>query len=204
MPSLYFNQMALSRQKLRKQLLSFPPRIDGKYSDVEMTQLRAYLAFCHSEIEIYLEMQALRSLVKIKNQWIASGKISKSAISLMAYCQIGVASIPDDPTMIGKKSKISYLVNAAISSHEYTIRSNHGIRKKNFGRLFVPLGLQPEDMPEPLLIQLESFGSKRGGLVHNKSSVSISNLNDPFSVEDVQLDQLMAELKSFDSTLSCL
>ena len=42
------------------------------------------------------------------------------------------------------------------------IKKNHGIKAKNISDMFVPLGIDKEDIDGALLAALDSFGANRG------------------------------------------
>jgi hypothetical protein len=91
-----------------------------------------------------------------------------------------------------------------VATQKREVRKNHGIKRNNFGQLFVPLGLDMSIVPEPLLIQLDGLGERRGDLIHTTESLSLAHIRDPFSDEASDVMQLLNELQGFDSFLSKL
>lgn len=62
----------------------------------------------------------------------------------------------------------------------------------------MPLGFQPSDFSEILLLKLESLGKSRGEIAHKRSKISIPNIRDPFDDELKEVLELIEELEGFD------
>lgn len=204
MPSRIYTRLKRSCDELKSEFLSFSPRIDGRYTMSELKMCRAYIAFVHAEVEHYLEEIAIKALDRGLSNWTTKQRISKSIAALFIYRHPSEIVIPDNPADLPSKNRINELTYRVIATQKYEIRQNHGIKRKNFGRLFVPIGLDMSIVPEPLLIQLDGLGERRGDLVHTTERSSLARIRDPFSDEASDVQQLLTELQNFDQFLSKL
>lgn len=204
MPSRSFSKLKKSCDDLKSEFLNFSLRIDGKYTNRELKLCRAYIAFSHAEVEHYLEELAIHALDRGLRNWNQNQRISKSIAALFIYRHSSEIVIPDNPSDLANKNRLNEITHRVVATQKHEIRQNHGIKRKNFGGLFVPLGLDPSIVPEPLLIQLYGLGQRRGGLVHTTESLSLARIRDPFSDEASDVQQLLVELQGFDKLLSKL
>lgn len=198
MPSQPFSILRRNIAELERQFLNFEKRGDGRYTRHELTQCRAFITFCHSEVEIYLETMALRAVDRAEKKWQNKGKIINAAAAMVAYRGIKEVSLPDDPTNQAGRNRFSTIIGGAIAAHRASIRRNHGIKRKDIAELYIPLGLDPTQFSETLLIQLDKLGSRRGDHVHQSSKVSLPNIRDPFDDEQKDIHFLLADLEAFD------
>lgn len=198
MPSREFASLRKNVEILRKQFLTFGKRTDGAYTRHELMQCRAFIAFCHAEVEIYLEEMCSRIVDNAEKHWRRSNRVTNAIAAMLAYRVGKDVALPDNPADQGRKSKFETLVGRAISAQKGAIKGNHGIKPKNLAELFIPVGLRPEQFEESLLIQLKILGERRGDQVHLNSQVSLPNIRDPFDDELRDIEFLVAEIEPFD------
>lgn len=198
MPSQPFGNLKKNVAELERQFLNFDKRGDGRYTRHELTQCRAFIAFCHSEVEIYLETMAQRVVDRAEKAWQKRGQVVNATAAIVAYRGIKEVSLPDDPTNQGAKSRFSTIICGAIAAHKAAIRRNNGIKRKDIAELYIPLGIDPTKFSETLLIQLDKLGSRRGDHVHQSSKVSLPKIRDPFDDELKDIHFLLVELQAFD------
>lgn len=146
----------------------------------------------------------MRVLKRAEKKWDEKKRMSKVIAGLLAYRNNKSINLPENPHEQGKKSRLDYLIKQSIHFHRSSISRNHGVKPKNISELFLPLGLDPDNIEEALTIQLANFGKRRGALVHSSSQVSLPNVRDPFDDELSDVEFLLEELKKFDSVVRLL
>ena len=198
MPSREYRALRKNTGSLRGQFLNFQKRLDGRYSVHELTQCRAFITFCHAEVEIYLETVASRIVDAAENHWRRHGRVTNAVAAMLAYRSQKQLALPENPIEQGSKSKFETLVGDAISAQRSAIKGNHGIKPKNLSELYIPIGMSPDQFDEALLIQLKSLGQRRGEHVHQNSQVSLPKVRDPFDDELKDIDFLVDEIQAFD------
>lgn len=203
MKSKEFFELETAIFELKTHFLSFPARPDGDYLPEELLSCRAYIAFVHAEIEFYLEEVALRRLRQAVEKWKNRAEAGRVIAAVLAYKSEKVA-VSDRIKELPAAKRLDSIIHQACASHIETIKLNNGIKQINFSQIFVPIGVDPDGINEVLVSELESFGSKRGDLVHVGHEISIQSLRDPFTVEERQIKQLLTELGEFDRSLRAL
>ncbi|WP_299919507.1 HEPN domain-containing protein [uncultured Roseobacter sp.] len=204
MPSREYGTLRKNVGNLRGQFLNFQKRLDGSYSVHELTQCRAFITFCHAEVEIYLETVASKIVTAAERHWHRHGRVTNAVAAMLAYRSQKQLSLPDNPTEQGRKSKFETLVGNAISAQRSAIKGNHGIMPKNISELYLPIGMTPNQFDEALLIQLKNLGKRRGDHVHQNSQVSLPKVRDPFDDELQDIEFLVDEIEAFDLLASGL
>lgn len=198
MPSREYGTLRKNIGGLRGQFLNFQKRLDGDYSVHELTQCRAFITFCHAEVEIYLETVASKIVNAAERHWRRHGRVTNAVAAMLAYRSQKQLNLPDNPIEQGRKSKFETLVGNAISAQRSAIKSNHGIMPKNISELYLPIGMTPDQFDEALLIQLKNLGERRGDHVHQNSQVSLPKVRDPFDDELQDIEFLVDEIEAFD------
>ena len=198
MPSREFNQLKRNTVQLKAEFLGFSKRTDGRYTRSELMRCRAFIAFTHAEVEHYLELIALKVLDRAEAKWDDRETVSKVVAGLLAFRQPRDIDVPGNPMQQADNKKLPSLIKEAFARQRSIVSANNGLKAKNLSELYIPLGIKPEDIEEALVIQLENFGSLRGGLVHNNAEVSLPRLRDPFDDEYRDVEYLIDELERFD------
>jgi len=199
LPSKEYTTLKRNTLGLKKQFLNFEKRLDGNYTDYELTQCRTFIAFCHAEVEIYLESMSTRAIERAEKHWQRFGRTTNAISAMLAYRSSSNVSLPDSPNEQAKKNRFVSLVPKAIAVHKGVIRGNHGIGPKNLAELFIPVGMRPEQFDEPLLIQMKNLAERRGDVVHQSSQVSLPKIRDPFADELNDIEFLIGDIEPFDA-----
>ena len=202
MPSRFYGALQRNVAELERQFLAFGKRQDGGYTSNELYQCRAYIAFYHSEVEFYLESLALNIISKAEKKWKTKGSVTNAIAAMIAYRAAKEISLPDCPASQSPKKQFSAIVQNAIAAQKIAVSRNHGIGRKNLAELFIPIGMRPSQFDEPLLIQLDALGQRRGDHVHQGSKVSLPKVRDPFDDERSDIQFLLIELIGFDETVA--
>lgn len=203
MPSREYGALRKNIDNLRGQFLNFDKRLDGRYSVHELTQCRAFITFCHAEVEIYLETMANKVVDAAERHWRRHSRVTNAVAAMMAYRISKEMTLPENPAEQGRSS-FKTLVGKAISNQRSSIKRNNGIKPKNLSELYLPIGMNPEHFDETLLIQLKSLGERRGDHVHQNSQVSLPKVRDPFDDELQDIEFLVTEMAAFDLLVSQL
>ena len=198
MPSKDYATLTKNITGLKKQFLNFEKRLNGEYTSYELTQCRAFIAFSHAEVEIYLETMSTRVVDSAEKHWQRHSRATNAIAAMLAYRSQKECILPENPTEQGPKTRFESLVAKAIAAQKSVIRANHGIKPKNLTELFIPIGMRPDQFDEALLIQMKNLGERRGDHVHQNSQVSLPNKRDPFDDELRDIEFLMREIEPFD------
>lgn len=201
MPTTEYNHLCKNIAKITRGFLNFDKRSDGNYSWQELMLCRAFISFCHAEFEHYLEQSCLRVILKAENHWQKHGNPTTAIAALLAYRMPKPGTLPAKPSEQGSGNRLATLIGNVIASQRMVVSGNHGIKPANISQLFMPLGVNPNQVPTSLEIQLEEFGKKRGDQVHQSTSVSLRKIRDPFDDELKDVNYLLAELLTFDAAL---
>jgi hypothetical protein len=202
--SAELNNLTANVRQLVDTFLNYKSNVNGKYTKKQLLQCRSYITFGHAEIEHYFETVGLRVLDRALDKWNAKGRIDRVIGCLLAFRQKEVVAVPDDITQPKGHQKISTIIHKAAAAHRNIIRTNNGIKPTNFSDIFTPLGVDDSHVASAFMIQLNNIGTSRGLLAHTSGSVSLQNLRDPITVEKVEIDYLLMEIKKFDSILTTL
>ena len=203
MPSREYSALKRNVDALKGQFLNFGKRTDVEYTRYELTQCRAFVAFCHAEVENYLEEIASKIVSKAEKYWKENDRVTNAIAAMLVYRLPKEVSVPDDPTDQNKSKTVDTIISQAISNQKQVIQRNNGIKSQNLSDLFIPIGMRTEQFEGPLVIQLENLGERRGDQVHKNSQVSLSNLRDPF-IELTDIETLISEIEAFDQVVKSL
>lgn len=204
MPTREYNWLSKGVRELERNFLSFQKRTDGSYTNSELLNCRAFIAFCHAEVEDYFESLSRRVVESAERQWKRTGRTSNVISALLAYRGASDVVIPENPVEQAGRSKFSSLIGAAIAAQKSAITANHGVKPKNISEMFIPLGVDVDSIDTNLMIQLRNFGRIRGDQVHSGSRVSLTKIRDPFDDELRDVNFLLADLKDFDTIVQQL
>ncbi len=199
-----------ARLKTLEVALLPPLNPTGEYSDFDRIGTAAYRVLVHAEIESYLEDRALEIAHHAHRAW-KLGVVTRPLLALLAFSGHEMALpprtlSPPQPTQAKTWSdhiEVDNKVQCALTTYNHEVRvNNHGIREANLLRLLLPIGISPAKLDPMLLVQLDSYGAKRGEVAHS-SLTSVKQALDPQTeVSDVQ--QLLAEIDKLDDELSNL
>lgn len=169
-------------KKLEKMLPKYDPF--GNYSFLQQTKIRGYKVFVHAEFETYFEDIVTAKLEVSSQIWIATKQSTNVLLAIVTYSEY-------------KKDLDNFndTVLRAIKNHRDTVKSNHGIKDKNLKDIFIPIGLDFNDVSPTLLNSLNSFGGERGSVVHKSitTTVTLDPRNEKFKVSNI-----LQELALFD------
>ena len=188
-------------KKLREVYL--PPHFSptGAYKDSAYEKVRAYKVLVHAEIEYYFEETALIIASKAYKRWQTNKKASLPLLSLAVYYGGQYPQVPDTRTGNHSEEDLTFRIDKAYEEYNHLIRANnHGIRSKNIFSMFLPLGIELDDIDENMLIALDNFGRDRGSIAHSTRASTLTTPDDALNT----VVNLMTYIEAFDLQLSAL
>jgi len=130
-------------------------------NDCDYDQIRAYIALCHAEFESYLEQHATDVVDKALLLWTNGRKPTLPLIALFAHFE-----------HIEKNDNTTQKIHMITSRFKRgVIKQNNGIKSENIRKLFVPIGVDFDEIDSAWTSTLDSYGAKRGETVHMSAKV---------------------------------
>jgi hypothetical protein len=172
--SLRYRTLCHNLSRIRRNHLGFSPRLNGDYTNRELSEGAAYTVFAHGEFEAFLEDWATDILNRIVSRGF--GTAASPRMAHLAGCASSFAvpgGIPGGdgwPTFFGQ----------AAAAHRNAIRGNHGIAERHICRLLIPLGFDVTLIDSILISDLSSFASIRGDHAHLSVRSHLGQRFDPF------------------------
>ena len=202
--------ISMKLRLLRKQVevlrtTFLPTQFDplGVYPNSKRVQshARAFVVFCHAEIESYLEEWARDIAAASEHVWNASRRTTEPLLFLHAtLCdRIAVPSGLDGGAAKDCPQRLSDASVKLFQQYYKRINENHGIKEPNVLSLFGPLGVPGLVLAGTLLPNLDSFGALRGEHAHH-SARNIINVLDP-ETEYNAVQTILSDLEDLDEWL---
>lgn len=189
------------RERFKQLELAFLPSSfspTGDYADDRVFEhARAYKVMTHAELEYYFEEIAKSIAKKAIDEW-KNNHATKALVALVAYYPGTFDPIPDLAKGNNAQKTLDMRINDALTSYyRYVQSENHGIKEKNILHLFLPLGIQIDEIPPDLLIFANNYGSKRGEIAHSTRTQNILQPED--AKKDA--DEILKYVQQFDGLL---
>jgi hypothetical protein len=206
-PSNRFIELNARLVELRQNLLPDKFSATGDYTDREMDCARGYRLLAHAEVESYLEDVSRETVTNAIRDWKKSGITSKPLIAFLAayhssWCtgdQINNEQIIKiAKSRVNIKESVNKVIDLAQIQFLQRIKDNHGIKEINFYVLVLPTGIDPSELDETWIANLNNFGSLRGDVAHqSKKATSAINPKDEFEL----VGKILAGLEDLDKRL---
>lgn len=180
--------------RLAQTFLPLAKKIEpAAYTDVELTQAKAYLVFAHAELEDYFET-ACRAKAQRTFDAVCAGDVNLAAMSLLSHygekmsIVTELAKFKDRHTELVKDFKQPGLTvtrallekfSKALSAFTEQCRKNNGVKEANLLPMILPLGINPLTIDPTWLAELNAFGVDRGAHAHRSLS-AVQQIADPF------------------------
>lgn len=153
--------------KLGKALLPRNYSPTGNYKESTYERVRGFKLLVHAELEYYFEELVKAMMENAKTKWYNNGEATKTLVALVAYCDTQFHAIPDKVNDQHAKEDLEFRIKKAFQTqYEYIQAKNHGIKENNTIALFLPVGVDINDLDNNLLIALDNMGSERGQIAH--------------------------------------
>jgi hypothetical protein len=191
MPSIAYSVLSSNIAALK--LILPPSSPSGTYTQTQEILIRAFTVLSHAELEHYFESRCREIVVAYQNGTnITSGAMIRSRLVQYFSVKNQVNFTP-----------YNYVHISICKAYDQMIISNNGIKESNLFKLLWPLGIDGSMIPSTLLPDLDSYGSRRGALVHNGLHYSIQFVLDPLN-EISAIDRLLQDIFTFDAELDKL
>ncbi|BDX37813.1 hypothetical protein CYCD_11680 [Tenuifilaceae bacterium CYCD] len=190
----------LSRIAFLEQNILPAERLDGNYSKIESDLIKAYLLLVHAEIESYFEDKAKEKVGKALNKWMASRKKSTCLKAVLAFSGNDLSY---ENIRKADSNSIEYRMNKSVSHYLNLVNKNNGVKQSDILNLILPIGIELSDLDETWLNIMDSFGSTRGNIAHNSTTVQqqldrnteMNRINNQILTEIVRLDELIQKIE---------
>lgn len=171
----------------------------GSYTEDQFTDAIAFRVLFHAELETHIESLALSYLEKI-DVHVRSGSTCKGSSAIMSlYRADTMGGAPMQFSEFENRPYLKRCQLACINELRRKIDSNRGIKSHNLLSMFVPLGIDETSIEEQLIIDLNTFGARRGDVAH-KGITAITALPDPRE-EKLLAERIVSALAAFEELL---
>lgn len=196
MPHTDYYRLLMERcNKLQKSLLPRTLSPTGNYKESTYEKVRGYKILVHAELEYYFEELAKAIMTSAKAKWDKSGETTKTLLALVAYCDTKFLAAPDKINDQRAKVDLDFRIKEAYQAHyKYISMNNNGIKEKNIISLFLPVGVNIDDLDNNLMIALDSFGSDRGQIAHKTRAMQCQTPDDA----KAEVRNILTMVNSFD------
>lgn len=147
---------------------------------VQHLKVRSFILLSHAALEEYLENAALDIALKARTLYKSKGYITKALVGLIS------SGVLEEINAGKQKKKITQDVfkNIDVFSLEAynqfvaKVATNHGIKRDNQLNLFLPIGVNPDEVDFATVAALDAFGAKRGEIAHKAKITKIHTLSE--------------------------
>jgi hypothetical protein len=200
-------------------IMNFKPK-----NDLELEKIRAsaFRVLAHAQIESFIEDRAKEIVDIATKHWRTKNEASKTILSLLNFyikqenspnieirtlascslfqyldniCPLIEVAKPDVPN-------ISEMVISASKYFHSLIENNHGIRRTNLEKLLPPIGVDMSELDPVWLLDMDSFGEKRGFSAHKSISCVSSAIDHRSEINTIK--HLLEGLVFTDSIINKL
>lgn len=137
-------------------------------TDLHCLKVKSYILLTHAAFEEYLEEVAREILLKSVESFLTTRSHNACINCLVAFEVVAQFDEVSGRKAIRKEvvSRLNDFVVIASKNHLKEIGNNHGIKRKDQNKIFIPVGLEPEEIDLPTANALDSYGEKRGRFAH--------------------------------------
>ncbi len=199
-----FRTLERELKTLRRHLLPAQRSATGVYPKSTYTRVYGYRVLAHAEFEFYFEERAKELCKWSVDRWKNSQKASRVIASLLSYYGYAMSSPKANREQwLAEIDFIAHIEKASTVFHA-GVANNHGIKEQNIIQLLLPIGIDPSDLDNVWLANIEAFGRSRGSIAHQSPSAHrITSLPDPFS-ELQTVGDLLNGTKDLDEKMNAL
>lgn len=202
-----FRELQKRLSELRRNML--PERFSptGLYTDRQQDRARGYRLLVHAEIESYLE-DIVRVVITDKIRAWKNGRVPSNLLLAFLACYHSGWNEYDEEQKVRiielararKKitDTVEEIINQAQAQFIQQLKNNHGVREKNLKMLVLPTGIDPGDLDNTWISNLDDFGKRRGDVAHRtKTTTGSINPEDEYN----RVETLIKGLKDLDNKL---
>lgn len=171
-------------------------RVDGNYTKKESDLIKSYLLLVHAEIEAFFEDRVLEKLDSAFAKWSVTRKKSTCLKSVLAFSGNDISY---EGIRKSDSNNIEFRMNKAVNHFKNMVYKNNGVKQNDIIKLFIPVGIELNELDDTWLNIMESFGSTRGNIAHN--SLRVQNQLDRNSEKNRINNQIIPEIERLDELI---
>jgi hypothetical protein len=192
-PTAFYLEMKASLEKASKLVATVNP-LECK-TDLQHLKLQGYILISHSVFEEYLEKLGRQTARTAKQKFDNEGKITKALLGLISTNVVEKISHKSKNKISTELStNLEIFAGEAVSAYFSSLTSNHGVTTNDQKNIFLPLGIDLEDLDIGLSQNLHTFGVQRGSVAHSFKLQREDTLSDVKS----RLDNIVRDLEALD------
>lgn len=182
-----------------------PPEFDdfSNYEEKYYDMARGYCLLVHAELESYFE-KICTAYIDIKVQeFTSNSELNEVVMAIVLLYSHEPDTTEDDVFRAAfnkmrkcKSSKVNERVNVFKASFKDVVKDNHGIKKADLKKLFLPTGFLHK--VEGMFDDFDSFGSDRGSIAHTSATPRIRENTDPKLYYNKVFNQLIPSVERID------
>lgn len=205
-----FRQLRTRVNQLKRHLLPSTFSPIGDYSSRQIDRAKGFRLLVHAEIESYLEDVSVSVVTNAIKQWKSGGNASRSLVSFLAsyHSSWNIVDTLNNEQLIAIaksrrdiKDSVNAIIDLAQTQFHSKVKSNHGIKEENFLLLILPTGIDPSELDQTWITNLDSYGSLRGEIAHK--SHHTTGLVNPKDESD-KVTALIKGLEDLDTRLQII
>ncbi|MEY8198103.1 MAG: HEPN domain-containing protein [Colwellia sp.] len=203
--SVRYKELKVRLNELRKYMLPNIFSDIGDYNERLQDRARGYRLLAHAEIESFLEDISRDAVTNATDKWLQDKKPSVTLISLLA-CYHSGWSVSDETRnndimqMAKSRNKVKQstieIVEKAKKQFINKVKDNNGVKESNLKTLFIPTGIDIEDLDQTWITNLDTFGKNRGSIAHTSKKKTSTPINPKDEFETIT--KLLAGLEGLD------
>ncbi|MEY2979387.1 MAG: HEPN domain-containing protein [Prochlorotrichaceae cyanobacterium] len=187
-----FKRLANAIDLLKAELLPENLEDDQFPDDLSQssTQVKAFIALSHAEIEAYIENMAIQILTQaIENLWKSHKRVSIPVLALMIFFpqrkDNDILKFKRDIQRNKLRTYIDDEIQRVNDTFRQRVKDNHGIREANLYSLLLPLGLEIDIFDNLWIQEIETLANERGTIVHQSRYGTLQPFNPKDKFEQV-------------------
>lgn len=191
MNSVLFVDLRKRRGDLESLFLNFPTTDSAIQANQD--KIKAFIILMHSELECYFEGISTAVKDKFKSAAIALNDYSTLPIDFFVYpIKNPECNIEFHYAIRGQKIIKEY--------ETYLAKKNNGIKQKDILSMFLPLGVEYDDIGNILLNTLNDYGEKRCKFAHTGYKKHATSILDR-DTENNTSNQILLMIETLDSKI---
>ena len=198
-PTEPYKELQLALKNIRKILARVPE--DECVSALDHLKVQSYVLLAHAAFEQYMEEVVTLVSREAHSQLKKDDRVCRAMLSLI----VSEAMQQADDDIARRKIKASMaadlldFASKAVSNLTLDIQANHGVTTSDQKKLFLQIGIDPEEVDLAVSTALNAFGTKRGSIAHKVKMQTSETRSSVLS----ETTQILTGLLAFDDA-ACL
>lgn len=165
-PTDAYKALKASLRHIGKILARVPE--DECISALDHLKVQSFILLAHAAFEQYIEEIVTAVSREAHSQLKRQNRICRAMLSLVA--SEAMQQVNDDiarrKIKAAAASDLLVFASSAVANLTQDIRANHGVTTEDQNRLFLQIGIAPEEVDLGVSAALDAFGTKRGSIAH--------------------------------------